>query len=194
MEAGTFQVQIKAWKTRHVGERVSRDVARPGVGWTETWGWKVGWGRVVWGLECQAEKNKQGHLEHSLRNGAKVSKLAVGPWEEKDRKESDASREEGIGLSYFQNMLKWLGNCQSCLVRLKAHLCHPYLMPFSLYSAFLGLGQPREPIRDHIQSLRNMNNLIHFKETQNCLSHCRLSPEDLKDFKGKSMAASLIEH
>lgn len=32
MEAGTFQVQIKAWKTRHVGERVSRDVARPGVG------------------------------------------------------------------------------------------------------------------------------------------------------------------
>lgn len=31
MEARTFQVQMKVWRTRHIQERVSSGVARPGI-------------------------------------------------------------------------------------------------------------------------------------------------------------------
>lgn len=75
MGARTLAVQIKAWRARQIQERAN--MVWPDLGRVKRRsGWKVGWGQVAWGLECQG-KNKEGHLESSLNGGAKVSKLAV---------------------------------------------------------------------------------------------------------------------
>lgn len=74
----------------------------PGVGEKGDQAGRLGWGQVVWGLECQGEKSKQGHWEHSLKSGTKIGnpvrKPAVRSLEEKDHKESDIRKKKKFGL------------------------------------------------------------------------------------------------